>query len=208
MTENVALTSTGPDTRTLLMDAAERIVVSQGVARMTLEEVAREAKVSKGGLLYHFPSKEALIEGMIEYFVRRFDTAMAFARDGDADPRGRSTRAYVRASTGQTPQISTELDLANGALTAALATFPERLEAVREQGRRHQAEIVADAIDPVLATIIRFATDGIWMGENFQLTRIDPALKAQVIARLIGWTHLDGLPDDGIGHLVSQPQDP
>ena len=198
MTESVPLTSAGTDTRTLLMDAAERIVVSQGVARMTLEEVAREAKVSKGGLLYHFPSKEALIEGMIEYFVRRFDTAMAFAREGDSELRGRSTRAYVRASTGQTPLISTELDLANGALTAALATFPERLEAVREQGRRHQAEIVTDSIDPVLATIIRFAIDGIWMGENFQLTRIDPALRARVIERLICWSYLVGLPDEDV----------
>ena len=187
MTEDPA-SGPGTDTRTLLMDAAERIVVLQGVAKMTLEEVAREAKVSKGGLLYHFPSKEALIEGMIEYFVRRFDTAMAFARDGDDEVRGRSTRAYVRASTGQTPVISPDLDLANGALTAALATFPERLEAVREQGRRHQAEFVADSIDPVLATIIRFATDGIWMGENFQLTRINPELKAQVIERLIQWS--------------------
>ena len=194
MSNNPAAASTATDTRTMLMDAAERIVVSQGVARMTLEEVAREAKVSKGGLLYHFPSKEALIEGMIEYFVRRFDTAMDFARSADSDPAGRSTRAYVRASTGQSPLISTELDLANGALTAALATFPERLEAVREQSRRHQAEIVADSIDPVLATIIRFAIDGIWMGENFQLTRIDPALKAKVIERLIGWTYLSAEP--------------
>ena len=184
MSDSASVISPATDTRTLLMDAAERIVVSQGVARMTVEEVAREAKVSKGGLLYHFPSKEALIEGMIEYFVRRFDAAMAFARDRDTQLAGQSTRAYIRASTGQTPLISSELDMANGALTAALATFPERLEAVREQGRRHQAEIVADAIDPVLATIIRFAIDGIWMGENFQLTRIDPALKAQVIERL------------------------
>jgi len=198
MTETVRPSNPGTDTRTSLLDAAERVVVSQGVAKMTLEEVAREAKVSKGGLLYHFPSKDALIEGMIEYFVRRFDTAMAFAREGDSELRGQSTRAYVRASTGQTPIISTELDLANGALTAALATFPERLEAVREQSRRHQAEIVSDHIDPVLATIIRFATDGIWMGENFQLTRIDPALRAQVIERLITWSYLAGLPDEDV----------
>ena len=37
----------------------------KGVAKLTLEAVAKEAGVSKGGLLYHFSNKEALIEGMI-----------------------------------------------------------------------------------------------------------------------------------------------
>ena len=38
-------------TRDIVLDAADHIVATQGVARLTLEEVAREAGVSKGGLL-------------------------------------------------------------------------------------------------------------------------------------------------------------
>ena len=47
-----------------------------GISGLTLEAVAREAGVSKGGLLYHFPSKEALISGMIGRLVEGFTEAL------------------------------------------------------------------------------------------------------------------------------------
>lgn len=194
MNVEAALTTQNPDTRTALLDAAERVVVSQGVARMTLDEVAREAGVSKGGLLYHFRSKDALTQGMVERFVERFDTAVAHSHEQDRDPVGRRTRAYVRATAGQTPLTGEAFDRANGALTAALANFPERLAAVREQSGRHQASLEADSLDPVFATIIRFAIDGLWLGENFGLMHLDPGMKAAVIDRLITWTRLAMLP--------------
>ena len=208
MTADAAVEVQNPDTRTTLLDAAERIVVSQGVARMTLEEVAREAGVSKGGLLYHFRSKDALTQGMIERFVGRFDAAVTLAHDGDAEPTGRWIRAYVRATAGQTPLTGEEFDRANGALTAALANFPERLEAVREQSLRHQAEIEGDTLDPVFATIIRFAIDGIWLGQNFDLIHLDPRMKAAVIDRLLAWTRLDDLPGPGGGRPSPNEAEP
>jgi hypothetical protein len=36
-----------------VLDAAEAVVVRQGIGNLTLEAVAAEAKISKGGLLYH-----------------------------------------------------------------------------------------------------------------------------------------------------------
>src|SRR5687767_14471935 len=45
--------------RERILEAAERVVGDVGAARMTLEGVAQAAGVSKGGLLYHFPTKEA-----------------------------------------------------------------------------------------------------------------------------------------------------
>ena len=62
----------GEKTRAALLDAASRIVQQRGVEHLTLELTAQEAGVSKGGLLYHFPSKEALIKGMIQSYLERF----------------------------------------------------------------------------------------------------------------------------------------
>ena len=64
---------TPPGTREKLLEAAERITVREGVSRMALDAVSREAGVSKGGLFYHFPSKDALIASMIERFIERFE---------------------------------------------------------------------------------------------------------------------------------------
>ncbi len=90
-------------TRDILLDAADHIVASKGVARLTLEEVAREAGVSKGGLLYHFKSKDALTEAMISRFIELFDTAVEQAAQHDSDPVGRKTRSYVHATIGGCP---------------------------------------------------------------------------------------------------------
>ena len=74
------------------------------------------------------------------------------------------------------------------AITTALLSFPERLGPVQDQGARTQADVERDGLDPVLATIIRLAIDGLWLSENFNLMRFDPDMKAKVAARLLEWT--------------------
>ena len=44
-----------------IMVAAEAVVAREGVASLTMDGVAQEAGISKGGVLYHFRSKESLI---------------------------------------------------------------------------------------------------------------------------------------------------
>ena len=46
------------DCRQAILEAAERVVTEAGAAHLTLDAVAGKAGVSKGGLLYHFPSKK------------------------------------------------------------------------------------------------------------------------------------------------------
>jgi AcrR family transcriptional regulator len=174
--------------REQILDAANAVVALKGVASLTLEEVAREAGLSKGGVLYHFPSKEALTAAMIERFIHRFDDAMARVAERDPDKRGSYARAYVRVSMGDVPGGTDMIDRINGSLTAALANYPERLAPVRGQGARNQKLIANDGLDPIIASIIRFAVDGMWLGENFNLARIDPKLKAAIARRLIAWT--------------------
>ena len=60
-------------TRQKILTAASQIVQCKGVAKLTLEAVAKEAGLSKGGLLYHFSNKEALIEGMIVRGVEDYE---------------------------------------------------------------------------------------------------------------------------------------
>jgi AcrR family transcriptional regulator len=177
-----------PSTREQILDAANAVVALRGVANLTLEEVAREAGLSKGGVLYHFPGKEALTAAMIERFITRFDDAMRGVAARDPVEKGRYARAYARVSMGDIPGGTDVIDRVNGSLTAALANYPEKLAPVRQQSARSQKLIAHDGLDPILASIIRFAIDGMWLGENFNLIRIDPKLKAAIAKRLIAWT--------------------
>lgn len=56
----------GPgSTRDRVLDAYETLLIEQGPGGATLDAVAAVAEVSKGGLLYHFSSKEALVSGLL-----------------------------------------------------------------------------------------------------------------------------------------------
>lgn len=176
------------DTRSQILDAAQTVVMRDGVRNLTLDAVAAHAGISKGGLLYHFRSKEDLAAAMIERSIAWFDDAMADAARTDAASPGRFTRAYVRASLGMTPLTGERFDDFCSSITTALLSFPERLRPVQQQGERTQGEIEKDGLDPVLATIIRLAVDGLWLSENFNLMRFDSQMKAKVTERLLEWT--------------------
>jgi AcrR family transcriptional regulator len=57
--------------RTEILDAALRVVDAVGGADITYESVAREAGLTKAGLMYHFPTKDALMIAVIEHVIAR-----------------------------------------------------------------------------------------------------------------------------------------
>ena len=69
-----------------LLDAAIAVIRRDGAQALTLDAVAAEAGVSKGGVLYHFATKRALIDGLIERWLDDFEAQLDAAR-----PRARPT---------------------------------------------------------------------------------------------------------------------
>ena len=63
-------------TRERLLTAAVSALQRQGVGALTLDAVAREAGVSKGGLLHHFPSKDALSEALASKQVQNVEESL------------------------------------------------------------------------------------------------------------------------------------
>lgn len=175
------------DTRSIILDAAETVVARDGVANLTFDAVAAEARISKGGVLYHFPSKEDMATAMIERSIAWFDDAVEKSARQEGGP-GSFTRAYARASLGDNPETGDRFDRICSAITTALLNYPDRLAQVRQQGVRNQRGIEADGIDPIAATIVRLAVDGLWFGENFKMLQFDPAFRQRVVERLIAMT--------------------
>lgn len=154
------------ETRQRILAAAAHIVGNEGVAGLTLEKVAEEADISKGGLLYHYADKDALIEAMITVPLERFEQEVErrLAADDDRTP-GHWLRAFIGAT------IDFELpdrDL-NAGLLAAAATNPDLLGPVQESFERLQRRAEQDGLDATYATIIRLAADGLWLADIFDL---------------------------------------
>ncbi|MNB94452.1 transcriptional regulator BetI [compost metagenome] len=170
--------------RGVILTAASLVIRSQGVEKLTLEAVAREAGVSKGGLLHHFPNKNALIQGLVEELTDGFVTDVQERAAVSAVNEGKWSRAY-------TESVACDIKDGNGistALTAALFSKPELLEKLQEQYALWQKEIENDGIDPVRSTIVRLAADGLWFSEMFSLGKLDAELREQVIQELLKMT--------------------
>lgn len=141
--------------RDALLDAYEAILVDEGERAATLEAVAARAGVSKGGLLYHFRSKDALLEGLV---ARLEELAAQDREQMCAAPEGRA-RYYVRTSrwTGST------FDRALVATTLlARESSPAAREVLVRIGRAWQDLLVEDLGDPAIARAILLMGDGLY----------------------------------------------
>lgn len=59
----------GAATRTRILDAARRLVLQQGFAGSSVDEIIASAGTTKGGFFHHFPTKQALAHGLVERYV-------------------------------------------------------------------------------------------------------------------------------------------
>ena len=170
------------ETRKRVLHAAGRVVLQQGVRAMTLEAVAREAGVSKGGLLYHFASKDDLLTGMVGEFVELIEGRMDQAMQADDAP-GAWTRAYLDAATvdraGDDP-----MDRLATAMLAAGASNTDLLQPLYARQRAWQEAQQTDGIDPATAALVRLAADGLWMNDLFGIQVVDDDQRQAVIDRL------------------------
>lgn len=173
-------------TRGKLLEAAERIVLGDGAKKLTLDAVAREAGVSKGGLLYHFPSKDALVAEMVEHLaVERFERELERRMDESNEsppPDGSWVRAYVDA-TFEPEDQDRNLAVQSG-LFAAVANDPALLEPLRQRYGALQERTENDGVDPALATVARLASDGLWFLELFDIPAVEGELREQVLKAL------------------------
>ncbi len=158
------------DTRAKLLDAASAVIRRDGPQALTLDAVAAEAGVSKGGLLYHFASKRELLDALVARWLDEFQH--------DIDEAGGSFPAgYVRASDGAAAE--------EAGLLAALVADPDVLTAVRERYATWQDRVAAEGGDPVEATVARLAADGLWLAELLGMGPPTGELRDRVLERLL-----------------------
>ena len=176
-------------TRQQILEAANRIIQREGVAHLTIEAVAKEAGLSKGGVLYHFPSKEALVEGLISLYIDGFTQDLTKAFDTEKSGSGQWIRSYIHASTSPTTeQVSEEATAVTG-LIAAIATNPQLLNPLREHYDEWQKQAENDSISPALATLLRLAVDGLWLADMLGFAPPQGKLREDVIATMLKLSH-------------------
>lgn len=67
-------------TKTDILDAALDLVRESGALSLTIDAVAERSGFSKGGVLYNFPTKDALIAAMVQRLADRFGAEILAAK--------------------------------------------------------------------------------------------------------------------------------
>ncbi len=149
-----AVTTPAP-TRDRLLDAFEALLIEQGEKAATLDAVAARAGVSKGGLLYHFGSKDALVDGQLNRLAALATTDVENIRTAPAGAVDYLIRTSVNMGTPIDQAIIAAACLAQG-------THPSANEALAALRRQWLAVIEEAVGDPDVAEAILLVSDGLY----------------------------------------------
>ncbi len=151
-----------PSQRTALLEAALRLMRGAAGADITLDAVAREAGVTKPGLMYHFPSREALMLAIVDHAAASMEQAMAehLGRPlADATPAER-IRAYVEVAA-QGADCRAEYAVYTEAAYRPSLAGPW----LARMARWFDLPAGLDARARAALTVARLAADGLWAAE-------------------------------------------
>ncbi len=176
-----------PTSADRLLDAAERLVVARGASHLTLDAVAQEAGVSKGGLLYHFPSKAALLEGMVRRHI------------SDLEERADRYAAEAAGATGAPPspackvagRLRALLDKGEthremgAAMLAAAAGNPALMDPCRESYRQVVDEMAKCPQSFERAAVLHLAVDGLLMSDLLNLSPFTAEERRRVVEHML-----------------------
>lgn len=172
-------------TREKIIDAAMTVVREQGVARLTLDEAARIAGVSKGGVLYHFRSKDDLIGAMVARLIEQCE-ALQHRHHAEL-PEGPNRWAKAAVLAAFDP-CGPSRDPVGGALLAAVTVNPALVRPLEAKTREWVARMRSDSPRPEIALLAALAMDGLWLHDMVGLRVLDDAglerLKTETLALL------------------------
>ena len=141
--------------RDALLDAYQATLLEQGQRATTLSVVAARAGVSKGGLLYHFASKESLAEGLIARLDELMEEDVAAMRDAQEG----ASRYYVRTSVW----TGGDFDLAFVAVAQLAQESHTGAQEAMRRGRQQWLELIrAEVGEEATARAILLLGDGLY----------------------------------------------
>ncbi|TDW31147.1 TetR/AcrR family transcriptional regulator [Cryobacterium psychrophilum] len=159
-------------TRDRLLDAFEELLIEGGERSATLGAVAAAAAVSKGGLLYHFASKDALVEAQLARLIEGAATDTENIRTAPAGPVDYLIRSSVN--------MGSPLDRSFIATTRLAQGRHEQAIAVLEQIRRGWLNVIEDAVgDHDTAVAIMLVSDGLYGNSSLAGMPSAPAITAE-----------------------------
>jgi AcrR family transcriptional regulator len=146
-----------------LLDAVEELVNSQGVSHFTLEAVAKQAGLSKSGLLHYFPSKDSLIEALVVRTVNQWQDSIVQAFQLQPEGPHRTALALLDCCLGDMSQWNERLRSSSTALLAILVHCPGKATPMHGFYQRLHAQMQRESPDSAISDFVLAVVDGVWV---------------------------------------------
>jgi TetR/AcrR family transcriptional repressor of nem operon len=162
----MSATTTQPDSRTRLLDAAMQVIRAQGYSGTTVDDICSAAGLTKGAFFHHFESKEDLAVAAAAHFSQMAERLFGAAPYRElADPLDRLL-GYVDFRTailaGPVPQFTC---LLGTMVQEAYDTHPTIRRACEAYIAAHAAEVTKD----IAAAKALYAPTAEWSAESLAL---------------------------------------
>jgi AcrR family transcriptional regulator len=169
-------------TRNAAIQAALAIIARDGPARLTLDAIARESGISKGGLTHQFPTKRAVLQALLDRQIEHFD---AFSRTYTAEHGADLRQPRLAAQIATMREAIARPDSVAVAILGAAAEDPSLLAATRKTDLEAVAAIKAEAADPDLALVRWMAARGLILSSLLGNCPLSEEERARLFERLL-----------------------
>ena len=168
-----------------IIEGALELLRTQGGGSITLEAAAKQVGLTKPGLMYHFPTKEALMLAVVDHVAARWEQMMIDHLDGPLATASAAKRIRAYAEVALTERFD----------RADFAIFFDALyrDALTDAWVRRLQPWLAlpddlPAITRARLTAVRLAADGYWVAAStgvFAPADRDHALLTDVLNTLL-----------------------
>ncbi len=177
-------------TKDKICEAAMQLAIRDGLLAMTLENVAKQAGISKGGVMYHFPSKDELVRGVVDYFSEQCETMLMRRVIDDPEPRLRWARCMLDCLFPESaaPDRRTDVEEISSdvlsrffmAMLAGAVTSPAAMLPLRDLATRMRKRFMSDPNEGMEQILVWLAIDGLFLWQFMGLIDSNDPMIAQV----------------------------
>jgi AcrR family transcriptional regulator len=147
-----------------ILEAAVRVITRDGVSKLSVDLVAAEAGISKGGFFYHFKTKASLLAAVVEHLRDEVDKTVAEqTADGDW------LRGYLGWGVlGEAADVDRM-----SALLRVLLLAADDNPAIRDANARTLRPALAEGAGAGAALVIQLTLDGLWLNQAMGSLTLD-----------------------------------
>lgn len=171
------------DARARILDAALAVAERVGAANLTLDAVAADAGVSKGGLLYHFASKDQLLRAVVEHHMAEHQRDLDLATAQFPATPGGYLQAFVHAQRGELAAKREQPGTTRSFIAAAVNT-PDLLEQPRARAHAHTERLRQLGPDFIEGLLVTLALDGLFFRDTFEMLDLDDGERDRLMQAL------------------------